>query len=74
MIAGAWTSDPHILGVYSYGAKGSDEMDRIELSKPINGSTPDQLLFAGEATHVSLFGTTNGAFETGVREAKRLLN
>ncbi len=73
VIIGAWTSDPHVLGVYSYCAKGSDEMDRVALSEPVNGSTSMQLLFAGEATHVSMFGTTNGAYETGVREAKRLL-
>ncbi|XP_064391281.1 peroxisomal N(1)-acetyl-spermine/spermidine oxidase-like [Halichondria panicea] len=73
VIIGAWTSDPHVLGVYSYCAKGSGEMDRVALSKPVDGSTSMQLLFAGEATHVSMYGTTNGAFESGLREAKRLL-
>ncbi len=43
--------------VYSYCAKGSDEKDRVALSEPVNGSTSMQLLFAGEATHVSMYGT-----------------
>ena len=70
---GRWTSDPYTLGTYSICPKGTDKKERIALSQPVDGTTPLQLLFAGEATHATVFGTTNGAFETGVREAGRLL-
>ena len=70
---GRWISNPYTLGIYSICPKGTDEKDRVALSEPIDGTTPLQLLFAGEATHPTVFGTTNGAFETGIREADRLL-
>ncbi len=31
-------------------------------------------MFAGEATHKTQFSTTHGAYNTGVREAKRILS
>ena len=71
---GRWTSDPYTLGIYSYTPKEGDNYgDRVALSQPVDGTTPLQLLFAGEATHPTIFATTNGAFETGVKEAGRLL-
>ena len=68
-----WCTDQLFLGSYSYNAIGSSKVDREILAKPINGSTPLQLLFAGEATHTTQFGTTNGAFETGIRAANQIL-
>ena len=70
---GRWTSDPYTLGVYSYCPVGSDKRDRVALSQPVDGTTPLQLLFAGEATHPTKFSTTNGAFDTGVKEAECIL-
>ena len=55
-------------------ASGSSRLDREVLAQPVNGSTPLQLLFAGEATHPSIFSTTVGAYESGIREADRLLS
>ncbi len=74
VICGSWTSDPHTRGTYSYCANGSCKKDRVTLSKPVDGFTPLQLLFAGEATHPTIFSTTNGAFETGVQQANLLLD
>ena len=68
-----WCSDPYIRGCYSYNTRGSGRVDREELGRPVDGSTPLQLLFAGEATHPTMFSTTNGAFESGEREAERLI-
>jgi len=68
-----WTADPYTRGIYSYCARGSNGGDRLSLAQPEDGPTGLQLLFAGEATQVNIFATANGAFESGVREAKRLL-
>ena len=69
----AWGRDKLFLGSYSYNPRGARKEDRVALSEPVDGTTPMQLLFAGEATHPSLFSTTHGAFESGQREARRLL-
>ena len=69
-----WCGDKLFLGSYSYYHTGSTRLDREVLAQPVNGSTPLQLLFAGEATHPSIFSTTVGAYESGIREADRLLS
>eukprot|EP00731_Ephydatia_muelleri_P016543 Em0009g967a len=68
----SWGRDRLFLGSYSYNPHGASKEDRLILSKHVDGTTPMQLLFAGEATHPSLFSTTHGAFESGQREARRL--
>lgn len=68
-----WIQNPFVKGSYSYYAQGTSASDRRVLSEPISGRTPLQILFAGEATHETLYSTTNGAFETGIREANRLI-
>ena len=73
IIRSTWCSDPFIRGCYSYNARGSGRVDREELGRPVDGCTPLQLLFAGEATHPTMFSTTNGAFESGEREAETLI-
>ena len=70
----SWGRDRLFLGSYSYNPHGASKEDRVVLSEPVDGTTPMQLLFAGEATHPSLFSTTQGAFESGQREARRLLS
>ena len=69
----SWCTDPFVRGSYSYYSWGSSRRDREELGRPVDGSTHLQLLFAGEATHPSMFSTTNGAFDSGEREADRLI-
>ena len=68
-----WYSDHLYRGSYSYAAVGSMSKDREDLSAPIDGSTPLQLLFAGEATHPTLFSTAQAAYDTGVKEALRII-
>ena len=62
-------------GVYllAYIAIRSDETHRGTLAAPVNGCTPLQLMFAGEATHSSLFSTANAAYDTGITTAKTLI-
>ena len=67
-----WSLSPHFLGAYSFNEIGSGRAEREALSKPVGGRASLQLLFAGEATHSTLFSTVNGAYESGVREALRL--
>lgn len=60
-----WRSDPFALGAYSYPALGSTAAMREQLARPI----ADRLFFAGEATSAEAFGTTHGAYRSGVRAA-----
>ena len=68
-----WGKDPLFHGSYSYCPLTSSSEDRVTLATPINGATPLQLLFGGEATNPSLYSTTNGAYDTGVREGLKIL-
>lgn len=67
-----WTSDPLVLGCYSNVARNSDALeftgDLVELGRPHG-----RILFAGEATHPTASSTVDGAWLSGIREAKRLL-
>ena len=64
-----WFSDPYTHGSYSSLPVGSTYRDMETLAAPVAG----RLLFAGEATHTFRSATADGAFSSGVREAKRLL-
>ena len=65
-----WARDSLFLGSYSYNALHSSGKERNDLAAPLGGH---QILFAGEATHPALYSTTNGAFDSGIREAELLL-
>ena len=69
----SWCGDPLFRGSYSYNAVGSGRRDREELARPVDGISGLQLMFAGEATHASLYSSVNGAFSSGEREAEKLL-
>jgi monoamine oxidase len=64
-----WGTDPYALGAYSFLPIGASPADQDALAAPVGG----RLLFAGEATSSARFGYADGAFQTGIREAKRLL-
>jgi len=64
-----WGSDPFTRGAYTYVALGASPTDFAELAAPVGG----RVLFAGEHTTSQRFGYADGALDTGVREAKRLL-
>ena len=74
VVSSRWHSDPLFCGSYSYPALGTTEPQRTILGAPVDGNTPLQLLFAGEATHPSLFSTANAAYDTGIAAAKTLIN
>ena len=74
VVSSKWYGDPLFCGSYSYSALGSTKQHRSALAAPLEGRTPLQLLFAGEATHPTLFSTANAAYDTGLREAQRLID
>jgi monoamine oxidase len=65
----SWQSDPYALGAYSYPRPGTSGADFDALAEPVAG----RVLFAGEATNQDRYGYADGAFDSGIREAKRLL-
>ena len=65
-----WMTDPYARGSYSAVVMKTDGDERTHLAAPVRG----RLLFAGEATNLDgRASTTDGAFSSGIREAKRLL-
>jgi monoamine oxidase len=69
--ATAWASDPFARGAYSHCVPGRYGA-RAVLKRPVGG----RLVFAGEHTEQSAYGTLHGAHLSGIRaaaEARRLL-
>lgn len=64
-----WKNDPFSRGAYSFLALGATSAHVAALGRPAH----PRVLFAGEATSLDRPGTADGAFQTGIREAKRLL-
>jgi monoamine oxidase len=60
----AWSSDPDILGGYSYALPGQAHL-RPRLAEPHG----ERLLFAREACSLRAYGTAHGAAETGIAAA-----
>lgn len=63
-----WRSDPYSRGSYSFPALGQSLDDFDVLAAPVG----DRVLFAGEATARTTFGTVHGAVLSALREAQRL--
>lgn len=68
-----WKTDDQFLGTYSY--QSEDDSSITLLAEPLCDSNGRlKVLFAGEATHEYFFSTVHGAIESGLREAKRLID
>ncbi|MFZ4663677.1 MAG: FAD-dependent oxidoreductase, partial [Caldilineaceae bacterium] len=63
-----WLSDPWAMGSYSYPAVGNRSEDRVTYAEPVN----ERLYFAGEATHLTHYGTVHAALESGQKAAQQL--
>ena len=62
-----WNASPYILGAMSAAAPGGQGSRKI-LTEPIGA-----MFLAGEATHETLWGTVDGAWESGERAADAAL-
>jgi monoamine oxidase len=60
-----WNNDPWSMGAFSCAAPGG-QWARRALMEPIR----NRVFFAGEAVHETLWGTVDGAWESGVRAAE----
>lgn len=77
-----WSCNPYIRGTYSYRTISADlhEISPKDLAEPlliskdVNGQEVKcpRVLFAGEATDYTRYGTMDGAMQSGKREAKRI--
>lgn len=64
-----WNDHPFAHGSYSYVPVGAGNDGSKILAEPVNN-----LLFAGEATNSDYPATVHGAYYSGIREAKRIIN
>ncbi len=64
-----WNADPYALGAWSAAVPGS-QFARRQLLEPI----ADNVWYAGEAAHETLWGTVGGAWESGERAADAVLH
>lgn len=64
-----WRKDPYARGSFSYARVGTTPRDYEAMARPVG----DSLLFAGEATNRMHPATVHGAYLSGVREAKRVI-
>lgn len=69
-VASRWTSNPDIASAYSYLRPGATPADRAQLALPVAPG----LHLAGEATWSAHPGTMHGAWWSGERAARRLLD
>jgi polyamine oxidase len=63
-----WLSDVWALGSYSYPVVGNNSQDRLTYGEPV----VDRLYFAGEATHLTHYGTVHAALESGENAATEI--
>lgn len=68
LIASFWCRTDWIGGSYSHALPGHAYAREI-LAQPID----DRLFFAGEATHATDFSTVHGAWESGMRAARQIV-
>jgi monoamine oxidase len=70
--ASNWVNDPYSQGCYSRIARDGDAASTID--SVTNLAAPHgRVLFAGEATDLDALAIVDGAWNSGIREAKRLL-
>ena len=69
-----WYSNEYMLGSYSYVDVAGTANHIEDLAEPICVNGVPRVLFAGEACSPRYYSTVHGAYLSGQREAKRLVN
>jgi len=62
-----WNASPYVLGAMSAAAPGGQPSRKV-LADPVGA-----VFFAGEATHETMWGTVDGAWDSGERAAEAAL-
>jgi len=70
VISSRWTSEPHIHGAFSFVPLGGTSDEYEVLAE----SVADRIFFAGEATSVAYRATVHGAYLSGIREARKIID
>lgn len=70
--ASSWETDPYSRGCYSRVSRNGDAASTIASVTDL-GAPHHRVLFAGEATDLHALAIVDGAWRSGIREAKRLL-
>ncbi|CAF1127976.1 unnamed protein product [Adineta steineri] len=74
LIRSQWFNKTSTHGSHTFIKTGSNTHDIKRLAMPWpNQPAKPLILFAGEGTHERFYGTAHGAFMTGIREAKRIV-
>jgi spermine oxidase len=78
IIRSQWYTNPNFRGTYSYEKHGYFKREvsyQAQLAEPLlDDEDIPRVLFAGEATHPTVYSTVHGAIESGRREAERIIN
>jgi len=75
LIKSQWSSKPFIFGSHTFIQLCSNIHDIKQIATPWpNLPSRPLILFAGEGTHERYYGTMHGAFLSGIREAKRIID
>mgnify|MGYP000364283309 CR=1 FL=1 len=69
VLRSSWAADEHTLGSYSFTATTTDMQQFDDLAAPAG-----RVHFAGEHTHRDYFSTVHGAYLSGQRVAKEILD
>jgi len=70
MLRTKWSNNPNAYGAYSFTAVDTKMSHFEEMAEAVD----NKLFFAGEHTHVDYFSTAHGAYLSGIREAKKIIN
>lgn len=69
VVRSEWKADPLFRGAVSYNKIGALDGDRDDLAQSVDR----KLFFAGEATHRNKYGSVGGAYVTGQRAMREIL-
>ena len=64
-----WNSNPYAFGSYSFATNNTRSYNFKVFEQPID----NKIFFAGEHTSVKYRGTVHGAYLSGIREAKKII-